>query len=266
MQSLSAAHLYTSRERVLLFGALAVVAIVHLSSFLYFSNLSAQNPKVPPYPIVTADSSYYTRLADSLLVYHRYSDSNAPSPSRAAPPARGAPPGYPFFLAAVKGATGSFTPASLIQTALALLAVALIYAIGRRYVPVPLALLAALVYGVEPMVVYVDTTLLTDGLFSSLLVLIIYLGFFQYRLWGVARAALLVFLLCILAMIRPTGELFIVIVPALFAIREWIRTPKEREGRHAVFMLAVYALCVALIILPWIMRNHAIWGYYGSET
>lgn len=251
---------YTRRELIVLAGTLSLIALVHLASFTYLSGLAGQNPEASPYPIVAADSSYYARLADNILAYRTFTDS---LPDRA--PLREIAPGYPFFLALVKGATGSFTPAVILQSALALLAIALIYDMGRRFLPSWLALLAAALYGLEPMAFYTDTTILTDGLFSALLVITIYLGFFQQRMGLVSRVAVVGLLLGVLAMVRGTGEYLIAVVPVALAVREWLRHDAGHTFRRALLALVIPITCSILVVLPWVLRNHSIWGVYEIE-
>lgn len=251
---------YTRREKVLLSATLAFIAFIHFLSFLYLLSLAAQNPNATPYPIVAADSSYYARLADNLLAYNTFTDS-LPDLT----PTREIAPGYPFFLALIKSVTGSFTPAVILQTAIALFAIVLIYDIGRRFLPLWLALLAAALYGLEPMVVFTNTTILTDGLFSALLVMTIYAAFFMGRTGLFARTVIVGLMLGVLAMMRGTGEYLIVVVPIALAIRELLQRSDGNRLRRVLLTLIIPVVCAALVVFPWVLRNHSIWGFYEVE-
>lgn len=252
---------YAHRERILLAGTLVLIALVHLSSFVYLSRLAAQNPEALPYPILVADGAYYARLANNLIEHHTFTDS---LPDLA--PTREIAPGYPFFLAVIKTITGSFTPAVFVQTALTLIAVVFLYDIGRRFMHRRLALGAAALYGLEPMVFFTGTAILTDALFSSLLVTAIYVGFFWKSPHFLVRAGIFGMLLGILAMLRGTGEYLIVMLPIALSVHEWLKGEnKAGRARNVLIALIVPPVCAAVIVFPWIVRNHSIWGIYEIE-
>lgn len=254
MQWLPSRLPFSPRERWVLGVALVLVSVVHVASFLFFSNLSAANPQAQPYPIVSGDSFYYAHVASMILTYGVHADA---LPNLKLTNAN--LPGYPFLLAATKMLTGSFTPLVFVQFALLLLAVILIFTIGRRVMPWQLALVPALCFALEPMVVYTTSSLLTDSLFSSLLVVTVYIGFMQERIAGWRRAVALGLLLGLLAMIRPTGVVLIPLVGAFYGVHVWLMASHQRM-RSAATALLVLLACVATLTVPWVIRNQVQLG------
>lgn len=245
---------FSPRERWVLSLALVLVVVVNVASHLYFSSLSAASSQPLRYPVVAGDSFYYAHVADIMLTYGMHGDAlpdlNLTNANL---------PGYPFLLAATKAVTGSFFPLVLVQVVCMLAAVVLIFAIGRRVIPWQLALLAALAFALDPMVVFTTSSLLTDSLFAALLVVVVYVGFMQERVAGVRRAAVLGLMLGLLAMIRPTGLFLIPIVIAFYALQAWLTEPRAR-ARAAVIALFIALACAAVPTVPWVIRNQVQLG------
>ncbi len=237
----------------------AVVFGARLLSFGYLSSLAHANPTASPYPIVAGDSTYYARWADTLLAFHAYEDP----PGK---PLHAAPPGYPALLAATKAATGSMTPIIIVQIILAAYASVLIYRMARTLVPGAFALVPALAYGIDPMAVFADSALMTDGLFSALMVCTVYLAFFlpaqagKSRLCGAMRWGLVGILLGIATMLRPIAEFLILVFPAMYLIRERMRGVNEDESR--VKAIGACVLAFILVVVPWMIRNEKIFGAF----
>ena len=229
----------------------AIIVCANLISFAYLSSLAASNPSSTPYPVLSGDSVHYAHWADNILVLHAYQDTPGV-------PLRAAPPGYPALLSAVKALTGSMTPVVLLQIALTALALVLIYRMARTLVPLPFATVTALAYGLDPMVILTDTSILTDALFSSLLVVIIYLAFFQSRLHGALRWGVIGLLLGTAIMVRPIGEFLIIVLPAAYLYREWMQGMRVDGSR--VQAICAFVLGCAIIVAPWMARNDAIFG------
>ena len=232
-----------------------ILLCVRLVSFAYFSSLTNSNLAAYPYPIVSGDSIYYVRAADNLLNLHAYQEVPGV-------PLRGAPPGYPALLAATKAATGSVTPLVIVQTLFSALAVVLLYRMARTLVLAPYAAAVALLYALDPMVIFTDTTLIKDGLFSSLLICIVYLAFFRSYESIVLRWTLVGLLLGIAVLISPIGQFLVLVFPAMFIFRQWMNGGKE-------YNLRAIAACIvgfALIVVPWMVRNHSYFGSYEISS
>ncbi|MDO8482033.1 MAG: glycosyltransferase family 39 protein [bacterium] len=241
-----------SADHAIIVVVVAIVICTRIISFVYLSSLASGNPDAYPYPVVSGDSSYYARWANSLLTLHAYQDVPGV-------PLRVAPPGYPALLAGIKAVTGSMTPIVLVQILFTALAATLIYRMARTLVSAPYASIPAFVYVIDPIAIFADTAILTDGLFSALLVCIVYLAFFQSRLRGALRWGLVGLLLGIATMIRPIGEFLIFVFPAVYLFREWMHGPGE-DGSRLKAVGAFVVGCV-LVLTPWMVRNQI---YFGS--
>lgn len=259
----------------------AVTICARLLSFAHLSSLASANPQASPYPLIAGDSSYYANWADSLLMRHAYEDPSGT-------PLRVQPPGYPALLAGIKAVTGSVVPVVVLQTLLAAYAAVLIYRMARTLVPLSYALAPALVYGIDPMVVLADSAVMSDGLFSSLLIIIVYLAFFSRPIRGetilhpfreieasngagvksVLRWGSAGLLLGIAIMIRPIAQFLIVVFPAMYLFREWLaaREPKPISaapvGNSRVKSVCVFLAACAIILLPWMVRNQIVFGSF----
>lgn len=241
-----------SHDFALVAMIVAVVILARLLSFNYLSGLADANPAAFPYPVVAGDSSYYARWADTLLTHHAYEDP----PGK---PLHAAPPGYSALLAATKAATGSITPVIVPQTLLAALAAVLIYMMARTRVPKWWALVPALLYAVSPMAVFTDSAVMTDGIFSSLIVCVVYLAFFQQRLRGVALWACVGLLLGVATMLRPIGQFLVVLFPAMLILRARIEGGVRAEHLKAAVACIV---AFAVVVTPWMLRNEREFGAF----
>ncbi|HUO50639.1 MAG TPA: glycosyltransferase [Candidatus Paceibacterota bacterium] len=245
---------YSRQEYGLLAVVLVVVLFANIVSFGVLSSLAAHNPSAPTYPVVAGDSQVYAQLADNILTYHRF--SSAPDLS----PARQWPPGYPVFLAGVKALTGSFVLAVVLQVALELCALSLIFAMVRRYVPASYAALATLAFGLDPSVVLSNTTIISDGIFTSILIVGMYIEFFAVRPRIVQRFALAGILIGIATLIRPIAEFLTILLPLAYLLRSYLENGKLRTILIPAF--AGYALCCAIVVGPWVARNYNVFGTF----
>ncbi len=239
-----------------------IVICVRLVSFGYLSSLAASNPTAHPYPVVAGDSIHYAQLGSNLLSFHAYQWD-------AGMPYRGAPPGYPALLAGTLAITGSMTPLVGIQILFAICATILLYKMSRTLLSVPYAVAVTLVYALDPMTIFADTTLITDGFFSSFLICIVYFAFFwvskrEYVRWGLVGV-----FLGIATMIRPIAQFLILVFPAMYLLREWMSG--MREDRSRIWAMCACVIGFVLVVSPWIARNHTYFGsfeisYLGSDN
>lgn len=240
------------RERTLILGVLVLVVVVRLLSFAYLSSLASATPHALNYPVVSGDSQWYAETANTLLTKGSYEDA-------AGKPLREWPPGYPVFLAAMKLLTGTIVFAVVVQILFSALGVFLLYRMASTLLPPLFALVPALLYALDPLVIYADSTIMTDGLFSALLLCIVYLAFFQKRLRGVILWGTVGGLLGVATLMRPIAEFLVLVIPLMYLLRQWL------EGRHdyrtSIKLLATFLLGCAIVLTPWMARNQS---YFGS--
>ncbi|MEX0785715.1 MAG: glycosyltransferase family 39 protein [Dehalococcoidia bacterium] len=162
------------------------------------------------------------------------------------------PPGYPAFLAAVYSIFGVNVKAALaVQALLGALTVGATYLLGRQLFDRVSAAIAALLLAVMPGQIFFAGILWSEVLFTLLFVLaLIAIAALSSRpererlAWAVATALLV----AAAAYVRETG-LLLIPVAALYwgwSLRSW---------RSSLRFAGAAALLVALLILPWAVRN-----------
>ncbi|HYN63179.1 MAG TPA: glycosyltransferase family 39 protein, partial [Candidatus Limnocylindrales bacterium] len=177
-------------------------------------------------------------------------------------------PGYSGFLAFVYrlSGPGRYGAVRLVQALLGAATLALIFfvadaALGRRAAWMALGLNA-----LYPPSYWAATYLLTETLFTLLLVAQVALMVWAARSRRVVAYAVLGLATAAAVYVRPMAAL----VPALLIACEahrWFRDPAPRQSlrRHAV-RFAVLAMVVVALMAPWWMRNMRLYGVFMPTT
>ena len=193
-----------------------------------------------------SDSSIYMGLADSLLRGHGYGFNGIQTAF--------APPMYALFLAAVYRLSGDPAAVRLIQAVLGALVCLVMYAIGRRLFDQATGFLAAAIFSVHPLVVYLTGLHLNETLFLFLLLVAIFQALrVAERPTALAAAALGV----LIGLAVLTRAIFAAFLPFLlaWAIGVWgIRSP------IAYRVFGLIAVGAVVVILPWTVRNYVVLG------
>jgi len=233
-------------KRNLVLGALALVLIARLGlasiTFTY------------PQRCIMTDSLQYLKLAESLRLQGRFTGSEYDEEVRT--------PGYPLFLAAVqailKGGIGTVV---LIQLLFTILIAFLLYRCGKLLHSERLGLAAAWLYALNPNAILWSLTVLTETLFSLLLLLSFYALTLAYQrsqgYWLLSGL-----LLGMATLTRPIG-LYLIPVWGIFALL--VLRPKvgfHRAARYAIGFLAA----AMLLVLYWQARNYALHGKFSLST
>lgn len=218
-------------------------------------------------PAIRADARDYVLYAYNLRNFGIYSRSDASlSPHDPnVPPTLPTPdavrtPGYPLFLTLfISSDITEQTVQSILlaQVILGLLTILLTFDLCRRFLPAPLALLAALLTALSPHLVTATVYLLTETLFCFLIVLCFWQltrtvskpSFGGFLIAGAILGAA--------ALTRPAVQYFIILL-ALLLPAFW---------KPARFRLAgALVLGFALAFLPWTARNLYILGKTSDES
>jgi 4-amino-4-deoxy-L-arabinose transferase-like glycosyltransferase len=166
------------------------------------------------------------------------------------------PPGYPVFLGAVYAVSGdSVTAGRLAGAALGALIVLLIYLIAKTVWGRRTALWAAGLAAVFPPLVLLSQELLSESLFIALELGAVLSVFAFRRSGGLLRWTVLAGLLCGVAAITRNIGLALV-VPVAFGL--WTARPRFRLASLAA--PATMALCLVLVMAPWVVRNEVEFG------
>jgi hypothetical protein len=166
------------------------------------------------------------------------------------------PPGYPLTLAAVLFLVGLlpfdislFATAVTFNIVLSVATVWMVFELGRRLVSVPVGLVAGGVMALWPNAVVHTGLVLTETLFLflfSAMLLVALASPAVARAPGWRRVAAVGVLFGLAGMVRPTS---FVIAP-LFLVLWW-----PAGAKVAVKRSAVVAVMVAVMVLPWTVRN-----------
>lgn len=171
-------------------------------------------------------------------------------------------PGYPVFIALVYMIAGRIPGAVvLVQLILDALTTGLIWQIGRNAFSKPIGLLGAFIYALSPNATVGALYLLSETLFTFLLISALYI---LYRYWfGRSRRTLLLLgtLLGLLPLVRPIGLYLSVLWVVFFAFKEW-KDSLARWYRHALVLSLPFVILIGL----WVTRNYALTGYTFFST
>ncbi len=178
-------------------------------------------------------------------------------------------PGYPLFLAGVwrVAGDGNYLAVAVAQLALSLAAVVLVYAAARRLAGRRAALAAGLLFALSGMSAALPCYIFSDALYQFWMALWLFLlvCYVEERSW---RNLLAVSAVAGLGLyVRPAGLL----LPAVVAVAALAgRKAAEDSGgnidrlvglRRLVGQAAVALLLPALLLFPWMYRNHL-----GADT
>lgn len=200
-------------------------------------------------PLSIVDEQHYQGLAERLLEQGAYlSPTGAPTAIR--------PPLYPFYLATIYRVAGSFDPAPVraVQVLLGLALGLAAYRWSRCFLGERDALLSLGVALFYPSLLFYDALLLTEVVFSLLLVLAVggvtrYLESLDVRL-AVAAG----FALALAALTRSIAYPLAVPLACLFVALSPGRRLRAARGA------AAFLLAFACTLAPWAYRNHLTFG------
>jgi 4-amino-4-deoxy-L-arabinose transferase-like glycosyltransferase len=162
------------------------------------------------------------------------------------------PPGYPLVLAGVYRITGdSLLAGYLLNAVLGSVSVVLVYLVGLKAFGRPAALLGALLLALWPNNVYASSLILTEPLFTALLLLIIVVT--AYLLLGqrtptLRSAAVAGLLLGAASLVRGEALALLLVIGPILLVR-W------RSWRRTFGVLAVILAGMAVVVGPWTIRN-----------
>lgn len=219
----------------------------------------ASNPPM----LLTTDSITYALPASQLVHGHGFDLSLRRTP------------GYPLFLAGLWALFGDrLQPVAVAQHLLGVGTAVLTWVLGRLALGRLAALLGGLATALSgPQIIY-EHYLMTEALFTPLVVLGVLILVLAARRGAPAGYLLagVIFGLC--ALIRPIGQAFILLVPLTALVGEAASSGPAVRGRRwmlARMWLALRAglvalLGVGLVLLPWTVRNRLVGGELTSSS
>lgn len=166
-------------------------------------------------------------------------------------------PGYPLFLAACGAST---TAARVAQSLIDTSSVLGVYLLARRWLDERRSLFAAAMVAVNPFLIYFCGLILTETLFTAMLV------------WGMVllahRREFLSggLLLALSVMVRPSAMLLPLALGIAGVIANRERDAAYQPRRWPLPVGATMILLTGLILLPWAVRNRVVLGQWLWTT
>jgi hypothetical protein len=262
----------TSRDVLVL---VVLLALILVTRFVWLGVME-------PYP-VRSDASGYDAAARRLMLTGTFafpigSDlwandvfrEDAWDTYKAIPPNAFSMPGYPAFLAGVYSLSGSgdsrFAAVRIVQVIVSLIGIAALFVIVRVIAGKPQAWTAVVLAALYPPNLWANEYLLTEVLFTTLLLLQVLsmLVAARYRTW--LNFAIVGIATVVTAYVRPTALL----LPALLAGYLIFSLSKRREWRtdgvKIALRLGVTGLLIVALMAPWVVRNQRIYNEFVPLT
>lgn len=186
------------------------------------------------------------------------------------PPNAFAMPGYAWFIAGIYRVVGTgpdrFTAVRVMQALIATLTLLLIFAVGDSLLGRRVAWIALALNTLYPPNIWVAQFVLTETLFTFLLVGQVAL---MVRAAGSRRLvayAGLGLMTAAAAYVRPIAVLAPVLLLVLEVVRHRRRPPPRPSWRPLGLRFLALGLVVALLLAPWVARNGRIYGIVMPTT
>ncbi|KKW19341.1 MAG: hypothetical protein UY63_C0016G0011 [Parcubacteria group bacterium GW2011_GWA2_51_10] len=228
-------------KRLLIILAAAIIVRLFLFGFLYVQN--------SPEFFVLGDSNGYLRIANNIALGNGFTQATEPPYL----PDSMRVPLFPAVLAASLYIFGSYLPVIFLQIFLSAIIVYFTYRftflITERE---KLALVAAGLMAFEPYSIFISTSVLTETLFTALLVAGAYMAarFTHVPAWRPLAAASALFGFA--ALVRPIGEF----LPLILIVLVMTRMPAKQYGKY----LALAVIPFLIVVGPWLARNQLTFG------
>lgn len=232
----------------------ALIIVLMLATFFRFTAANQTYVNQP----VRADAAEYLSYAYNLRNNGVYSskvtgDKPVPDAKRS--------PGYPIFLLAFT--SGQLTDHSLLlvtltQALLGVLTVLMSYLLFNTFLPPPLAIIVALLTANSPHLISADTYILTEGLFTFILIIFVWMASKRANYDSWAFLLLLGALLAMVVLIRPTMQFFLIPFVTLITFHFGIRQGIRKAVIVTISMLMLYS--------PWAIRNISSIGSLSDPT
>ena len=246
----------SSKDNLLPFGRrslclLFLAALAVRAAFVAFAAPRGED-------LIFPDAAIYDSIARNWLAGKGFREDSGRQASRA--------PGYPVFLAACHS-IGLQRPQgiSLVQAIADSAMCVLLALLGRRLCGDWAGIVAGCIAAIYPFFIYFTGFLLAETLFTlGLVALMLFLFECADALEKSASRALLVsviagVLLGLLVLLRSSLLLF-----PLFLLPIWLARRGHRLGAMAAWGTMIAAM--ALVMLPWIVRNYGIFGRFIPTT
>lgn len=203
---------------------------------------------------LTGDSRGYVLLAENIYQHAAFSFSKEPPFI----PDSFRAPGYPAFLAGLYALLQNWLAVLVAQALLTSIAPVLLYLLLRPYHE-RAAWIGSLLYVFEPVRLFASSTLLSDALFVCLFLAsalcVVRAGAYRSFMWAAAAGLLI----GISILVRPIAQF----LPLLLLLYLWLA---QVPLRRLAALAAVSLLACAVVVLPWMARNHNLFGSWSVSS
>lgn len=240
----------------LLFGAVAL--LLYIPALYVFYRFSLPSSSGVLFPALFGDSSEYITLGQNLLSYGVFSmDSHPPFQ-----PEYFRTPGYPMFILPIILIFQSLYAVSFVQIILATGTSLLIFKMGERLLGTWAGLAAGLLYLVNPSTLFYSLTVMSDVLFTFLIVLSVYLLLFRTAATHSFPVLVSGVLLGLATLVRPVG----VFLPVVFIVGYFFLQRNTAGTRQKLYHMGIFVAAFCLVLAPWIIRNRLGSGVWGLSS
>jgi Gpi18-like mannosyltransferase len=159
------------------------------------------------------------------------------------------PIGYPGTLALLYFVFGSnLIVGKLFNVVLSTLIMFLTYKLAKQFFNEKIALITLALYAFSPLAIAYNSIHCSEIIFSAVLMLSVYLFFNKNN------PILIGLLIGYLTLIRPIG----MFIPLIFAFFMFIK--KDLQLKKKFTYIVAFALAVAVVVAPWLIRNTIVFG------
>ncbi len=243
-------------QEAFLFMLAFVIRIAVFVFLLWWFILTGHMPNVASaYPVISGDSASYADLSHNLFYHGMYSSSGTFPPV----PESFRLPGYPFFLFLFEILPFPLIFAILVQIAFASGSVVLLYLLGKRFLSEKTGFIAAILFCIEPMSVFMSVLIMSDTIFVFAMLLGIYTLFCRTP---TSRQALCIGLLAGMifgyaVLVRVIAQYLAVCLLAAYLLV----FHKELRPLSSTFLkLGAFMVGIILVMTPWSVRNYKQFG------
>ncbi|MDQ1330181.1 MAG: hypothetical protein QG578_444, partial [Thermodesulfobacteriota bacterium] len=208
---------------------------------------------------IRADASDYYKYALNLKYHQTFSRQDIKEGGLEPDAVRS--PGYPVFLIPfVKHppTDAMLFRINMVQSLLDSICVTLAYGIFRYFIPAPLAFAGSMLIAFSPHLISMNTYLLTETLFTFLMILFLWLTVKAFANNNKAISFITGLVLAFAVLTRPALQYFIIPLAALLFYRNSLRP--------ALRLVIPLVLGFLIIISPWVLRNLSITGNVSDPT
>jgi len=215
------------------------------------------------YPRNSDDTEQYLQLAKNLVKYNVFSMSDSPPFENQS----FRTPGYPVFISFFYKIIPAVWFVIIFQNLIALAIVLLIYGLAillfQRKI---IALLASLIYAIEPAVIYWNNQLLSETLFTFLILFCVFIfirNICVYKKYILPTALALGAVISLIGYTKPIAQ-YLLIIFILFCLIFF--TLKIKNFFQCVLFILLMVASFSILSAPWLIRNKVLIGSYDFSS